>query len=201
MAYFIRVLSPSPKAIPGSVLRAALAKDKLKADLAGEAEDGSWGQLIVTYPDGKGICVIERDIVSEAGAARFEIEELVEEVAGCQPESAAEWLATYLQSVLSIYALQVLGGAHERNGPDIVACLKTAIWKTVGGIIQVDNEGFTNEDGDHILWQFNEAVEGDGWMAVLDGGRWRKFRMDLGNAEHRASFLSGEVPPGLERAH
>jgi len=201
MAYFIRVLSPSPKAISASILRAALASEDLKADLAGDSEDGSWGQLIVTYPDGKGICVIERDIVSDAGAARFEIEELVEEVNGCLPESAAEWLTTYLQSVLSIYALQVLGGAHERNGADIVACLKVAIWKSAGGVIQVDNEGFTNEDGDHILWQYDESVDGDGWMAVLDHGRWRKFRMDLGNAEHRASFLSGAIPPGLERAH
>ena len=200
MPYFIRVLSPNPDPIPVSVLSNALAAENLPVFLSGADADGSWGQVNMKS-DGRQICVIERDVVAESGAGRIEIEEFLKEIAHAQPDSAAKWLANYLRQVKSIYAIQVLFSTHEGQGSKIVSTVKGAIWNAVGGIIQADNEGFTNEDGDHILWQFSDAVEGDWWMAVLQGGSWRKFRMDLGNAAHRASFLRGEMPPGLETAH
>jgi hypothetical protein len=35
-------------------------------------------------------------------------------------------------------------------------------------------------------------------MAVLKDGRWIKFEMDLGDPDHRAAFLAGEMPAGVE---
>jgi hypothetical protein len=64
--------------------------------------------------------------------------------------------------------------------------------------LQADNEGFFNEDGYHILWQFNESAEGDGWMAVLQDGQWIPFEMNRGNREQRQSFFEGQIPKGAK---
>jgi hypothetical protein len=34
-------------------------------------------------------------------------------------------------------------------------------------------------------------------MAVLQDGTWHHFKMDLGDPDHRAAFLRGEVPPDV----
>jgi hypothetical protein len=65
-------------------------------------------------------------------------------------------------------------------------------------IVQADGEGFTNEDGYHIIWDFSDQVTGPWWMAVLVNGRWVPFKMDLANRGHREAFLAGRVPAGVE---
>ena len=99
-----------------------------------------------------------------------------------------------------IYAFQLLSGTDIRDGWDALHALKSYIWKQVGGILQADLEGFSNEQGQHILWQFSEKVDGEWDMAVLDrDGKWVSFTMDLGNLEHRRAFLDGKVPSGAKR--
>lgn len=198
MAYYIRVLSPNSARVPLSVLRKSLADARLQAVISADSEEAAWEELVVSYPDGGEICVIERNEVAATGLGREEIDEFLEEIADCQPPSAAAWLATYLLSVHEIYALQILHGTYKNNGWEIVGLLKSTIMGTAGGIIQADNEGFTNEDGYHVLWQFAEDAADAWWMAVLDKGRWRRFQMDLGNRDHRAAFFRGEAPAGVE---
>lgn len=65
-------------------------------------------------------------------------------------------------------------------------------------IIQADLEGFTNEEGYHILWQFSDPVTGPWWMGVLKNNAWVHFQMDLGNVSHREAFLRGEVPQRVD---
>ena len=79
----------------------------------------------------------------------------------------------------------------------ILGTAKDAIFQQVGGIIQADYEGFTEETGHQILWQFSNSVQGPWWMAVLRDGEWVRFQMELGNRKHRAAFLKGEVPDGV----
>jgi hypothetical protein len=74
--------------------------------------------------------------------------------------------------------------------------LQGAIWTKVGGVLQADSEGFTNEDGYNILWQFSDGVKGKWNMAILEDEKWIPFEMDLGNAEQRREFFDGRVPPG-----
>ena len=66
--------------------------------------------------------------------------------------------------------------------------------------MQADREGFSNEDGYHILWQFSESAKGDWWMGVLRDGSWTHFQMDLGNLKQRESFFQGLVPDGAKLA-
>jgi hypothetical protein len=35
-------------------------------------------------------------------------------------------------------------------------------------------------------------------MGVLQDGKWKHFRMDLGDRAHRAAFFQGALPEGVE---
>ena len=62
------------------------------------------------------------------------------------------------------------------------------------------NEGFTNEEGYQILWQFADSVKGDLSCAVRNWlGRWDKFVMDIGDLQQRQEFQEGKVPKNAKR--
>ena len=75
--------------------------------------------------------------------------------------------------------------------------LRSHLWERGDAILQADNEGFTNEEGFHIVWQFSDSVSGPWNMGILQDGTWYHFKMDLGDPDHRAAFLNGEVPEDL----
>jgi len=105
-----------------------------------------------------------------------------------------------LRSVRAIYSFQHLSGTERASGDQALRCISEAVWARGDAIMQADGEGFSNEDGYHILWQFSERVTGPWWMAVLQSDRWVPFQMELGNPEHRRAFLEGKVPPGARTA-
>ncbi len=96
----------------------------------------------------------------------------------------------------TIYAIETLEGITQKDGWGIVNSVRQAIVETVGGIAQADFQGFTNEQGFHILWQFKDEITGPWNMAVLKDGDWRTFQMDRADPDHRAAFQRGEVPAG-----
>lgn len=198
MGHFIRILSPNATRVPMSRLTDALEELGAPVALSGDSGETNWRQMILTHPEGKDIAVVECDLVEPGSTAQEEIAELVEEISEGQPASAAAWLKAYLPKVKAIYAIQVVAGAAEGEGWDMIDTVRQTLMDHAGGIIQADNEGFSNEEGYHILWQFVEDVEGDWWMAVLKNGKWVKFEMDLGDPDHRAAFLAGKVPAGVE---
>lgn len=200
MGHYIRVLSPNPVRVKMSRLTEALEELGAPVALSGDSDETNWRQMILAHPEGKDIAVVECDLVEKGSLAEEEIGELLEEIAEAQPASAAAWLQTYLPKVKAIYAIQVVAGANEGEGWDVVDTIRNALLAHAGGIIQADNEGFSNEEGYHILWQFDEDVEGAWWMAVLKNGKWVKFEMDLGDPDHRAAFQAGKVPGGVSLA-
>jgi hypothetical protein len=122
----------------------------------------------------------------------------MDEVSDCKPESAATWLRQYLPRVQVIYAFQLLSGTDVEDGWTPLHRLYNSVWEHAGGILQSDGEGFSNEDGHTILWQFSDDVAGKWNMGVLKDGRWVNFQMDLGNKRHRKAFLNGQVPDGAK---
>ena len=197
MGYYIRVLSRSAEAAAASIFEKSLSADGRRATISGDIDSSEWQQLVVAHTNGNEVCLIERFPVATTEIGHDEIDGFLEEIDGCLPKSGAEWLTSYLPTIETVYLLQILPGADEAGGWDIVGSVKNALWSFAGGIIQADFEGFTNDEGYHILWQFSDRVTGDWWMAILDDGKWVKFRMDLGDPIHRAAFQSGEVPTGI----
>ncbi|WP_367873296.1 hypothetical protein [Luteolibacter sp. Populi] len=201
MGHYIRVLSTAADCIPLEALQGAIKDSNLLATLAVEAGDSrAWEQLVLSHSDGREIASIERNPVEEDSLGSEELEEFAEEISEAQPTSAARWLLDYFPRVKCIYAFQLLSGTDHLNGWEIFGTVKDRLWSNAPSIIQADNEGFSNEDGYHILWQFSDSVEGDWSMAILKDHRWIEFQMDLGDSKQRAAFLRGEVPDGVKSA-
>jgi len=98
-----------------------------------------------------------------------------------------------------IYAFQLLDGTDVQDGWSVLGRVTDSIRNAAGGIIQADGEGFSNEAGATILWQFSDSVTGEWTVGVLSPSQeWKHYRMDLGNPTHREAFYSGEVPEGVE---
>jgi hypothetical protein len=201
VGYYIRILSPSDKAPSVARMRTALAKRNLAGTLTVESgTDEVWTQVILAHKEGPVIADIERNTSSSNDLVSEEVDEFLEEIADCKPPSAAAWLTEYLPTVKTIYVFQLLSGTDEKNGWDILGEVKDSIFTQVGGILQADGEGFSDEEGYHILWQFSNSVKGPWWMSVLKDGEWVRFEMDLGNQKHRAAFSRGDVPEGVKLA-
>ncbi len=194
MAYFIRILSPSEKPAEPRALATAITNHGCQ--LAGDASADDWQGLQAIDSFGETVFIIERNPVTDGSLAQEEIAEFNAEVANCLPKSGSDWLRSYLTSVKTIYAFHVLNAVERDTGWAAFDETKNALWSAVGGIFQADGEGFSNEEGYHVLWQFSENVSGDWWMAVLEDGEWQKFKIDLGDPVHRNAFKRGIVPKG-----
>ena len=198
MPYYTRVLSkdegfPSIEELV-EVLRAAHPDYKLTLE---SGEEDEWESLLLWSVDEVEVAVLERNPVFDGSVGQDEIADFVEELRDCRPESGVEWLSEYLADVKTVYAFQHLQGAEMVDGGNALHALRSALWERGDAIIQADGEGFTNEEGFHIVWQFSEDVSGPWNMGVWKDDVWHQFKMDLGDPEHRAAFLAGEVPEDI----
>ena len=196
MGYRIRILSPNSTPAPLQELVSAAEPAMLESD---EGVGNDWEALILKHPSGVPIAFIEKNPVLDGELGKAELAEFAEEVGYYKPDSAAQWLLEYFQSVKIIYAFQLLHGTDVENGFDLMHGVFNTLWRRVGGILQADQEGFSNLDGNTILWQFSDDVEGPWNVGVLGAdGRFVNFEIDLGNHDHRESFWRGEIPAGAK---
>ena len=201
MGYYTRVLTTEERCVPIRDLQQALTKAGFDAVI--DIEDGdsdSWQQLNLKHRDGTEIAAIERNPVGDDTLGAEELEEFEAEFDEARPQSGADWLRSFFPRVRCIYAFQHLSGTEKKRGFEILSAVKYSIWARSEAIIQADGEGFTNEDGYHILWQFSDRVNGTWWMGVLRDSRWIHFQMDLGRRSHREAFWRGEIPAGVKMA-
>jgi hypothetical protein len=197
MGYYIRVLGTANPDIHIDDLISGLAKDDLKAkfSLAENETAYNWTVINVANSDGVDLMQIERNPVVDGELGKEELEEFREDIQNYKPTSAMKWLDKYFDKVKVIYAFQLLDASMNDNNFPIVGSVKSTIWSKTGGIFQADNEGFSNEEGYHILWQFSDDVTGDWNMAVKNFfGIWTNFTMDLGDQKQREEFWEGKVP-------
>jgi hypothetical protein len=198
MPYYTRVLSkdeefPSLEEL-AELVRSQHPNFKLTIEEGSEEE---WDTLLLAGNDEVEVALIERSPVYDGSAGQDEIADFLEDLQDCKPESGVEWLEEYLGDVKTVYAFQHLQGAETEDGSNALHALRSALWERGDAIIQADNEGFTNEEGFHIVWQFSDSVSGPWNMGVFQDGTWHHFKMDLGDPDHRAAFLAGEVPDDL----
>jgi hypothetical protein len=198
MPYRIRVLGTSDPDIPIATLEESVGGLEGNIELVDGSEQSPI-ELLLKHADGVEIAVVERNPVTPRELAEAELQEFAEEVMEYRPARAAVWLKNYFPKVKVIYAFQLLNGTDHKNGWEILGELKDAIWNRTGGILQADLEGFSNEQGHHILWQFSDSAHGEWFMAVQDdGGNWVPFVMELGDPAQRSAFLAGKVPHGAK---
>jgi hypothetical protein len=198
MGYYTRVLSKDDEFPPldelAQFIRAEHPQFKLTLE-SGTAEE--WESSLLSGMDEVEVAVIERNPVFDGSVGQDEIAEFIDEIEECKPNSGVEWLRDFLASVKTIYSFQHLQGSETVDGSNALHALRSRLWERGDAILQADGEGFTNEEGYHIVWQFSDSVSGAWNMGVLQDGVWRHFSMDLGDPDHRAAFLKGSVPDDL----
>jgi hypothetical protein len=197
MGYYIRVLGTSDPNIHIDELISGLTNEGLtaKLDIDQNESPDNWTVIGVANSDNDDLMQIERNPVIDGELGKDELEEFREDIKDYKPTSAVKWLDKYFDQVKVIYAFQLLDKAFDDENFSIVGSIKSTIWNKVGGILQADNEGFSNEDGYHILWQFSDNVTGEWNMAVKNiFGKWTNFTMDLGDKKQREEFWAGNVP-------
>lgn len=198
MGYYTRVLSKDDEFSPldelAQFVRTEHPQFKLTLE-SGTTEE--WESLLLSGIDEVEVAVIERNPVFDGSLGQDEIAEFIEDIQDCKPNSGVEWLGDFLDSVKTIYAFQHLQGSETVDGSNALHALRSKLWERGDAILQADGEGFTNEEGYHIVWQFSDSVSGPWNMGVLQDGVWRHFSMDLGDPDHRAAFLKGSVPDDL----
>jgi len=198
MAYYTRVVSkdeefPSFEEL-AELIRSGHPDFKLTLE---EGVEEEWETLLLSSVDEVEVALLERNLVFDGSAGQDVIADFLEDLEDCKPESGVAWLEEYLAEVKTVYAFQHLQGAEMVDGGNALHALRSALWERGDAIIQADGEGFTNEEGFHIVWQFSDSVSGPWNMGVLQDSVWHQFTMDLGDADHRAAFLAGEVPSDL----
>jgi hypothetical protein len=202
MGYYIRVLGTTDRNIHIDDLINGLTQKGLTAkfETAQDENPGDWTVVGVANSEGVDLIQIERNPVADGELGQEELEEFRQEIKGCKPASAAKWLDKYFDKVKVIYAFQLLDASMEEKNFSILDSIKTTIWKFTCGILQADNEGFSNEAGYHILWQFADDVTGEWNMSVRNlFGNWTNFRMNLGDQKQRETFWNGKVPNNATR--
>src|SRR5208283_1023966 len=198
MSYYTRVLSKDEEFPPVDELAQFIRTEHPHCKLVlEEGTEDEWESLLLSSSDDVEVAVIERNPVFDGSLGQDEIAEFIEETQDCKPKSGVEWLRDFLTYVKTIYAFQHLQGSETVDGSNALHALRSKLWERGDAILQADAEGFTNEEGYHILWQFSESVSGAWNMGVLQDGVWRHFSMDLGDPDHRAAFLKGSVPDDL----
>ena len=198
MPYYTRVLTKQED-YPlfdevADLIRAEHPQFKLHLE---EGTEEDWESLLLASEDEVEVALIERNPVYDGSLGQDEIADFLEDLRDCKPDSGVEWLKEYLAEVKTIYAFQHLQGADSEEGSAALHGLRSALWDRGESIIQADLEGFTNEEGFHIVWQFSDTVSGAWNVAILQDGTWNHFKMDLGDPDQRAAFLRGEVPPDV----
>ena len=202
MGYYIRVLGSQDPDIHIDEFIESLAADGLTArfEFDPAEQSGKWTMLDILNAEGEPLAQLERNPVNEGELGQEELDEFKEDIQDYKPASAVKWLTNYFDKVKVIYAFQMLNAAFENGNFEVVSKIKTKIWNKTRGILQADNEGFSNEDGFHILWQFSDTVTGDWSCAVRNWlGKWDKFVMDLGDTTQRQEFQDGKVPKKAKR--
>ncbi|MFZ1940175.1 MAG: hypothetical protein WBA18_02890 [Terracidiphilus sp.] len=201
MPYYTRVLSKDEEFPPLDELAQFIRTEhpQFKLTLEQGTED-EWESLLLSGNDEVEVAVLERNPVFDGSLGQDEIAEFIDEIEECKPKSGVEWLRDFLTYVKTIYAFQHLQGSETVDGSNALHALRSKLWERGDAILQADGEGFTNEEGYHIVWQFSDSVSGPWNMGVLQDGVWRHFSMDLGDPDHRAAFLKGSVPDDLTSA-
>jgi hypothetical protein len=198
MPYYTRVLSKDAEFPSFEELADFIASNQ--SDFKLTVEEGTeeeWESLLLSSNDEVEVAVLERNAVSNGSVGQDEVADFLEETQDCKPETGVQWLHEFLAEVKTVYAFQHLQGSETVDGSNALHALRSHLFERGDAILQADNEGFTNEEGFHIVWQFSDSVSGPWNMGILQDGTWYHFKMDLGDPDHREAFLNGDMPADL----
>lgn len=194
MSYSLRVLSKSEARASVEELREAA--DPFRYRLLAHDGEVAWTDLDLVTPEGEAVAVISVTGCSEGDLGHDDVQRFIREMATCKPANAARWLEHTLRDIKTVYVFRVLNEVDEApDGWEALRAVYARCWNaTSPAILQADMEGLTNEEGDHIVWQFADGVTGPWHVAVLGPhGEWVTGVIELGDRVQRGKFLEGKL--------
>lgn len=209
MSYNMWFLTPASRPLPASewieFIATVFGDEEQQAELvAGKPKD--WRQIHVTYSDGSWSFDFERYTVADT----TDISKWTDDLdffrgwAGVvEPGGNAQWVQQYLTRVKTVYMFRCSNSAPD-DTLDLVGEIVDSLRhddENVGGasgLLYAELEGWSNEDGYHITWEFSDRVSGPWAMALRCDEGWQTFQMELGNRKHRKAFCAGKVPAGVK---
>jgi hypothetical protein len=207
VSYNMWFLTPASRFDPAKVwidfVREISAEDDpQQAELVvGKPKD--WRQISVTYPDGSWSFDFERYTVGGPGQWGEDLGFFRGWLGVVEPSVNTQWLFQYLARVQTVYMFRCSNSAPQ-SSLDLVNEIVDSLRhddENVGGhsgVLYAELEGWSNEDGQHLTWEFSDRVSGLWWMALRRDEGWESFQMDRGNRDHRNAFKAGKVPAGCE---
>lgn len=176
----------------------------LRAELiSGTPND--WREIHVSYADDDSWSFkFERYVVGEDNHLwAGDLDYLRSWLSVAQPALNAQWVTQYLTRIQTGYLFECSISAPDSNLElvnEIVDSLRHDDENVGGasGLLYAECEGWSNEDGYHITWEFSDRASGLWWMAIRTDDGWNACQLELSDDEHRRAFKAGEVPAGVE---
>ncbi len=190
MGYYVRVLATSEKVIPFSEIVKQGNSIKLIS-----GTDAAWIRIEIYEPEDNLISILDRELITPGSSGEDTIAKLIESINKSYPVSAREWIRKYFLKIKAIYSFQLINNNITARGWPTLGRIQNLLKDLLGGIIQADNEGFYNEDGDYILWQMYEGATGTIPAATLDDdGDWISYQLRLNDEKSIDQFKQGIAP-------
>jgi hypothetical protein len=191
MSYYVRLLTAAEKTVPFNEIEKQGNSLKLVS-----GSDALWEKIEIYEPADNLISVVERLPLSSGDTGQTTLAQLKSAVDNSYPLNAREWLKEYLSAVKTIYSFQLIGENITKEGWPVMGRVQNLLKDTLTGIVQADNEGFYNEEGDYILWQMYAGAAGTIPAATLDEkGQWISAQLRLDDDRAIEQFKQGLPPP------
>lgn len=195
MDFFIRLFSKTDKRLQREVLLGAFYNQKNRKGIVIEEEKTSTHNHFLVKKKNKELLMIIELLPKLKDEDNAKLNEIIFSLKEKKPKNSAKWMEKYLKKTKSIYEFVPLLDLESAEDWDIVTELYHEAWVYLRGVYQIKDEGFTNESGDIILWDFPFSATGQRVMAVKTiTGRWKTFLMDLESTIQRKSFFRGRLP-------
>jgi hypothetical protein len=173
----------------------------IDGEIESEEEEypGSWTTLTLYLDSGEPVVEIEKFSQQDetlVDAIQETVRLLLDDKNPVKPTSAVKWLCQFMSRVKVLYEFRPMQAINTNEGWKIFNEVWTNLRETLQGIVHLDDEGFTNEDGVQITWEYPGEETGDLKVAVLNekGEEWIEYTMDLANQAHKELFMAGKAP-------
>jgi hypothetical protein len=190
MAYKVRLLTPSQKVMPLSVMKSFSDRIKLAA-----GTEQLWERIEILSANNTVVTTLDKDIVNPGSVGESILIELRSLISDKYPVKARQYLDNYFYTVHVIYTFNIFPERMDKDTWILLSEVQNFLKDSLRGITQSDNEGFYNEMGDYILYQMYENAFGSVPAAVLNGkGQWVSYSLRLGDEKAVDLFQNGIVP-------
>lgn len=190
MSYYVRLLTKSEEVVPFSEVKLQVAEARLTS-----GTETNWDEIEILQEEGRLLAVLERTPVS-SDQGKTEIGEMMDKIRSASPANAREWIRRYLSGTKTIYRFQLYPDSITAKADwQALGRVQNLIKDTLTGIIQADNEGYYNENGDYILWQMYPGAGGTIPAATLnERGEWISFTLKIDDVRAVERFKEGILP-------